>query len=95
MIFMQEQVHTMAYALQVNRFQTTVTSISSVAIMISEACLGSWGPGTDCSTLLEVARDPGTVLVVSSPASVDGSGTGIAGVGGLSKRSYSPSWAEF
>lgn len=59
MIFMQEQVHTMAYALQVNRFQTTVTSISSVAVMISEACLGSWGPGTDCSTLLEVARDPG------------------------------------
>lgn len=27
--------------------------------MISEACLGSWGPGTDCSTLLEVAREPG------------------------------------
>lgn len=43
MIFMQEQVHTMAYALQVNRFQTTVTSISSVAIMISEACLGVLG----------------------------------------------------
>lgn len=35
-----------------------MTPISSVAVMISEACLGSWGPGTDCNTLLEVARDP-------------------------------------
>lgn len=65
LIFMQEEVHTMAYMLHVNRFQTIVDlkvnndSISPDAVMISEVCLGSWIPGIGCDTLLEMAQDPG------------------------------------
>lgn len=64
-IFMQEQVHTVAYALQVNRFQTTVDLkvnndsrflCCSYGFRGMSGVLGSWYRR---NTLLEVARDPG------------------------------------
>ena len=98
-IFMQEQVHTVAYVLQVNRFQTTVdlkVNNDSDFLCCSydfrgmSGVLGSWyrlqypiggGQGPTQPHIFQIWYPQCVcpkvgLLVVSSPPSVDGSGTG-------------------
>ena len=96
MIFMQEQIHTMAYALQVNRFQTTVVNSDFHFLCCSydfrgmSGVLGSW---YRLQYPIGGGQGPRLPRCWWSPLSLQWMGVvlGIAGVGGLSKRSYSPS----
>lgn len=102
-IFMQEQVHTVAYTLQVNRFQTTVDLkvnndsrflCCSYGFRGTSGVLGSW---YRLQYPIGSGQGPRLPWCWWSPLLLQWMGVvlGIAGVGELSKRSYSPSWAEF
>lgn len=69
MIFMHEEVCTVAYMFHVNRFLMIVNfkvnngSHLPDAVTISEVCLGSGVLGIGCDTLLEVTQGPSCLAV--------------------------------